>query len=215
MNIRLQGQCNALAGQFSIYANHGLKSTDEKQKRQMQCANEIRFWEDKKENLKNMGCSTLEEISRKLELFHTYEDEISAVKTAYNNEQMWHIMDEAKELGEKIAEQAEKQKAKTAEEREEERRKEALGIEEAEGALSEMLEETEELVEELAEELSEELTEELAKELVEEKIEKKIEENSDASEAELAKQQVRIQESEEIRITEEELRRYKRFDMRI
>lgn len=211
MNIRLQGQCNALTGQFSIYANHGLKSTDEKQKRQMQCANEIRFWENKKENLKDMECTTLGEISRKLELFHTYEDEISAVKMAYNNEQMWHVMDEAKELGEKIAEQAEEQKAKTAEEREEERRKEALGIEEAEGAMSEMLEETEELIEELTEELSEELTEKLAEELVENKIEK----NSDAAEAELAKQQIRIQESEEIRMKEEELRRYKRFDMRI
>lgn len=215
MNIRLQGQCNALAGQFSVYANHGLKSTDEKQKRQMQCANEIRFWENKKESLKEMGCSTLEEISRKLELFHTYEDEISAAKMAYNNEQMWHVMDEAKELGEKIAEQAEKQKAKTAEEREEERRKEALGIEEAEGALSEMLEETKELVEELTEELAEEMEEELTEELAEELVEEKIKEDTDAIEAELAKQKIRIQEAEEMRSDEEEVRRYKRFDMRV
>ncbi len=49
--------------------------------------------------------------------FHSYEDEIVAVKMQYNQEQMWHIMDEAKEIGEKIAEEAEKFEPKTAEER--------------------------------------------------------------------------------------------------
>lgn len=55
-----------------------------------------------------MECSTLEDIAKKLDKFHSYESEIAVVKMQYNQEQMWHIMDEAEEIGEKIAEEAEK-----------------------------------------------------------------------------------------------------------
>ena len=45
-----------------------------------------------------------------------------------NNSQMFHVMDEAEEHGEKIAEAAERNKPKTEEERKEEMVDEALGI---------------------------------------------------------------------------------------
>lgn len=157
----------------SIYAGNllfgggGLKSTREKSKRQQQAAGEVEFWEQQKENLKNRECGTVEEIAKKLEALHTYEDEIKAVKMAYNHEQMFHVMDEAEELGEKIAEAAEKLEPKTPEERREEAAKEAAGIEESEGILSEILDEVMEVTEDLTEELPEQLYEEQIKEAAE------------------------------------------------
>ena len=63
-------------------------------------------------------------------------------------------MDEAQELGEKIAEAAEKLEPKTAEERREELVKEALGIEDEGGILDELLEEMpEEALQETLEEM--------------------------------------------------------------
>lgn len=198
----MQRQSNVFASQFSFYSNRGLKSTEEKQKRQMQCEREIGFWQDKKEGLKTMECGTLEEISRKLELLHTYEEEIQAAKVAYNNEQMWHIMDEARELGEKIADAAEKQKVKTPEEREEERRKEALGEEESEGVLTELLDEMEELTEELQEEFYQ--NEELDESDV----------NLEEMEAELAEQERVSKEEAELQAEKKKaLLAYKRFDV--
>jgi len=178
MNIGFQKLGNVFSGQFSVYANSGLKSTDEKQQRKMQCENQVNFWKNKQESLKNRECNTLEEIAEKLELFHSYEEEINAAKMAYNNEQMWHVVDEAREQGEKIAEHAEKQKAKTPEERKEERKKEAqeaaLGTEETDNASTEMLDEidTDELVEELQEEIIEENQEELETELAAQQMNK-------------------------------------------
>lgn len=90
---------------------------------------------------------------KKLELFHNLKAEIEGVKKAYNMEQQFKTLEEARELGEKIAEQAEKSKPKTPEERREEMVEEALGIED-EGILSEFTEELEAL-EELSEELEE------------------------------------------------------------
>ena len=86
MDIHVRRQSYMFTSPFSFYSNRGLKSTQEKQERQMQCDREVGFWEEKKENLKTMQCDTLEEIARKLELFHNYEEEISAVKSAYNKE---------------------------------------------------------------------------------------------------------------------------------
>ncbi|MCM1172015.1 MAG: hypothetical protein NC393_07790 [Clostridium sp.] len=129
---------------FGNMANTGLKSTAEKQERQAKCQSQVDFWEKKKESLKNMECATVEEIAEKLELYHSYEDSIAAAKKAYNNEQMWHIMDEAKERGEKIAEAAKKNEPKTEEERKEELKEEASGggLLDALGDLSELVEET-------------------------------------------------------------------------
>ena len=63
--------------------------------------------------LKNRKADSLEEISEKLEMFHNYEDEIAAANQEYNNSQMFHVMDEAEEHGEKIAEAAERNKPKS------------------------------------------------------------------------------------------------------
>ncbi len=144
MNIKMNQ-----SGFFGNVANRGLKSTAEKQERQAKCQSQVDFWEKKKENLKNMQCSSVEDIAEKLELYHSYEDSIAAAKKAYNNEQMWHTMDEARERGEKIAEAAKKNAPKTEEERKEELKKETMGEEasgegllDALGDLSELVEET-------------------------------------------------------------------------
>lgn len=139
------------AGNLRLIQGGALKSTQEKLERQQKANNQIEFWENQKENLKNMECDTVEEIAKKLEMFHNYEDEIAAVKSQYNSEQMFHILDEAEEQGEKNAEAAKKAEPKTPEERREEIAKEALGEEETEGVLEEMLEEVTDTAEELLE----------------------------------------------------------------
>ena len=89
-----------------------LKSTQEKLQRQQERDNKVAFFEAQKENLKNRKADSLEEISEKLEMFHNYEDEIAAANQEYNNSQMFHVMDEAEEHGEKIAEAAERNRGK-------------------------------------------------------------------------------------------------------
>lgn len=118
-----------------------LKSTKEKLERQENMQTKVAFFEAQKDNLKSMQCDNLEDIARKLEMFHSYETQIAAAKQEYNNSQMWHIMDEAQERGEQIAKAAEKNKPKTEEERKEEMTEEALGTEEEKGVLTEMMEE--------------------------------------------------------------------------
>ena len=148
---------NGLSG-FSVFSQRFgtagmLKSTQDKLERQQKAQNQIDFFENQKENLKNMQCDSIEDIARKLEMFHSYEDQIAAVKKQYNNEQMFHTMDEARERGEKIAELAEDYAPKTEEERKEEMVEEALGIEEK-GGLTESMEEVQEITEEMVEELA-------------------------------------------------------------
>ena len=125
--------------------------------RQAKRDNQISFYENQKENLKKMECTTVEEIARKLDMFHSYEDQIAAVKAAYNSEQMWHILDESREIGEKIAEAAEKLEPKTPEERIEEIVEEAMGTDENEGVLEEVMDEAANMQEEIQEEILEEL----------------------------------------------------------
>lgn len=145
-----------LAGNLPLMQQRpALKSTQEKAERLQKAAGQIDFWENQKEKLKNMECSTLEDIARKLEKFHSYEDEIAAVKMQYNQEQMQHVMDEAKEIGEKIADAAEKLETKTAEERLEEMAEEALGADKEKAEFAENIEELSQLAEELTEELTE------------------------------------------------------------
>lgn len=155
MNISLNSQSMLLQR-----AGRGLKSTEEKMERQQKAQSQIEFFEGQKANLKNMKCETLEEIERKLELFNSYNAQIDAVKQQYNHEQMMHVMDEARELGEKIAEAAEKLKPKTPEERKLEKIEEALGIEDEGGIMTELLEESLEKVIIMEEELTEEISEE-------------------------------------------------------
>lgn len=145
-----------------------LKSTRDRLERQEETQKQVDFFEQKKDNLKNIKCGSVEEIAEKLNMMHSYEDQIAAAKAAYNSEQMWHILDESTERGEKIAEAAEKTKPKTPEERQEDLVEEALGIEESDGMLEEILEEVEELTEELTENLTQEMMPETAENLTQE-----------------------------------------------
>lgn len=141
MNISIDG------GFLRPFGNGMLKSTQERMERQKQTESQVAFFEEQKNNLKNMLCESPEDIMRKLDMLHSYEDQIAAVKAAYNNEQIYHIMDEAREMGEKIAEAVENSKPKTPEERKEDLVKEATGIEEQDGVLSEIMDELEEVLE--------------------------------------------------------------------
>lgn len=163
MNISLNNR--------SVLFRHGnkLKSTEEKEERQQKAQSQIDFFENQKANLKNMKCETLEEIEHKLELFNNYDAQIMAVKQQYNQEQMMHAMDEARELGEKIAEAKEKFEAKTPEERKRDKIKEALGTEDEGGMMTELLDEAMEKVILLEEEMTEEAIAE--EEMVQESLE--------------------------------------------
>ncbi len=134
------------------WQSSGSKSEQDRLQRQVQRDSQVAFLENQKKNLKNMTCGSLEEISRKLEMLQSYDDQITAAEEEFNNSQMLHIMDEAKERGEKIAEAAEKHAPKTAEERKKEMVEEVLGTEEEKGLLTEVLEEVAELAEEMSEE---------------------------------------------------------------
>ena len=169
------------AGNLPMMQRTGLKSAQDQAERQQKAQSQIAFWENQKESLKNMECDTLEAIGKKLERFHSYESEIDAVKTQYNREQMWHTMDEAKELGEKIAEEAEKFEPKTAEERREDMAEEALGTDENKGELTESMEEMQEEMAELTEDMSQTMEE--ITESAEETYDSLTEENVETMEA--------------------------------
>lgn len=197
---------------------NGLKSTREKLERQQECANKVAFFENQKENLKEMKCGTPEEIARKLEMLHSYEDQIASAKMAYNQEQMWHVMDEARERAEKMAEAAEKAKAKTPEEKAEAERKAEAGG----GVLDDMLDEMSEAAETAGAEVLEEQTEQLQEAMTEEGVEDgsaggvKTEqaELTDAEQAEHtdAKQAVLLQAEQAERAAEEKVAARRRFD---
>ncbi len=152
-NTASKNSNSIFAGSLPMMQRTGLKSTQDKAERQQKAQSQIAFWENQKESLKNIECSTLEGIAKKLDKFHIYEDQIAAVKKQYNQEQMWHVMDEAKEIGEKIAEEAEKLEPKTAEERREDIAEEALGTDEFKGKLTESMEEMQEQMTEMPEEM--------------------------------------------------------------
>ena len=148
MNIKLQG--------IDLLGNLGLKSTQDRLNRQAERDNKIAFFEQQKENLKNMKADTIDEIAKKLAMFHGYEDQIAAAKMEYNNAQMFHVFDEAQELAEKIAEAAEKNDPKTPEERREDMIEEATGVEN-DGMLDELMDNLTDAVEEVTEEMVEDL----------------------------------------------------------
>ncbi len=151
MNINMQN--------LNILRNPTLKSTQERMDRQLKRDNKIAFFEQQKENLKDMKADTLDEISRKLSMLQGYNDQIAAAKTEYNHSQMFHVLDEAREQAEKIAEEAEKYAPKTPEERREDIIEEATGAEKDEGMLDEMLDEISEFAEDMEENLEESLEE--------------------------------------------------------
>ena len=162
MNIKMQS--------INLFNNNALKSTQDRLDRQAKRDNQIAFFEQQKENLKNMKADSIEDISRKLELLHGYDDQITAA-------QMFHILDEARERAEKIAEEAEKYVPKTPEERLEDMIEEATGVDKDAGMLAEAMDELEEITEEMMEESVEELDE--MSEMLEEV------ENADQTQAEM------------------------------
>lgn len=157
MNINMSGRYGFSFGGGLLNGTPGLKSTQQRMERQEERDRQVAFFENQKENLKGIKCETVEDIARKLELFHSYEDQIRAAKAAYNNEQIWHMMDESQEIGEKIAEAVEKSKPKTAEERKEDLVEELTGAES--GGIMEELDEVMEEAQKLQEEMR---TEEVA-----------------------------------------------------
>lgn len=151
MNIKMQS--------INLFSNNGLKSAQDRLDRQAKRDNQIAFFEQQKENLKNMKADSIEDISRKLDLLHGYNDQITAAKAEYNNSQMFHILDEARERAEKIAEETEKYAPKTPEERLEDMIEEATGVDKDAGMLAEAMDGLEEIAEEMVEESAEELDE--------------------------------------------------------
>lgn len=178
MNIGMNGFGSSVFGGGFMNQGRVLKSTQQKMERQEKRDRQVVFFENQKENLKNIKCETVEEIARKLELFHSYEDQIKAAKMAYNNEQMMHMMDESREIGEKIAEAVEKSKPRTPEERLEDLVEEAAGTESGGilEELDEMLEESLELQEEMQDIQQEMTSEEL------QKVKENLAETADAQE---------------------------------
>lgn len=144
MNISLKDLAGSMLQPMGM-----LKSTRERQQRRTDMEDRVAALKDQQAGLKNRECDTLESIAEKLELYHSYESEIAAVKKAYNMSEAMHAMDEAQERGEKIAEAAEKQKPKTEEERRKEALEEATGTDS--GLLAKLLEENPLAEEELAE----------------------------------------------------------------
>ena len=158
MNIKIQATNNGLSflmNRTQLMSGNGLKSTQDRLERQAKRDSQVAFLEKQKENLKDMKTESLEDISRKLELLRGYNDQITAAKAEYNNSQKMHLLDEAIERGEKIAEEAEKNAPKTPEERREEIIREATGEDKDTGVRSGVLEELTEATEEITEEMSE------------------------------------------------------------
>ena len=151
-------------GKLSLLSGMGLKSEQEKMQRRQKTDEEISFWEGRKESLKNMKCNGIEDIAKKLDMFHNYEEETAAAKAAYNREQMFHVLDEAEEIGKKIADAVEKTEPKTPEERKEDMVEEALGTEDSGGMLEEILDEASQTLEELQDAIPETMDEALAEE---------------------------------------------------
>ena len=199
MNIGMHGFGSSVFGGGFLNRGNVLKSTQQKMERQEERDRQVAFFENQKENLKNIKCETVEEIARKLELFHSYEDQIAAAKMAYNNEQMWHMMDESREIGEKIAEAVEKSKPKTPEERMEDLVEEATGTESGGG----ILEELDEVMEE-ALELQEEL-QEVQQEMTPEELQNLSENLPEAADGQEALQVQDAIKPQDIRQVEEEL----------
>lgn len=186
MDIILQGINESLIKSRFMFRNNRLKSTENKLERQEKCKSQVAFLEKQKENLKNMKCDSVEDIAEKLNMLHSYEDRITVVKTAYNDEQMQHMMDEAKEKGERMAEKAEEQRPRTPEERKEDSVEKALGMDENENGLEEKAEE----ITELEEELKDKLLKEVLKELVMKSQTERTEQVQDLEKEKLVKQEI-------------------------
>ena len=131
------------------WGSNMLKSSQEKLQRQAERDSKVAFFEAQKENLKNRESLDLDDIAKKLELLHSYDDQIAAAKQEYNSSQMFHILDEAEERGEQMAKAAEKYKPKTEEEQKKEAQGEAAGTDgktDDKGVLSEIMDDMSESI---------------------------------------------------------------------
>ena len=73
MNIKMPG--------INLTLSNMLNSTKDRLERQEKRDNQIAFFEQQKENLKEMKAGTIDEISRKLDLLYRYDAEILMAKT--------------------------------------------------------------------------------------------------------------------------------------
>ena len=143
MNINVQG--------VKLFNNFSSKAEQNRMERQQKRDNQIAFIENQKHNLKNIQSESIEDIKKKLQMIEDYDNQIAAVKAEYNHEQVFHMLDEAWETGEKIAEAAEKAAPKTPEERKEELIEEATGVEKSDGLLADVMDEFEDIADEMEE----------------------------------------------------------------
>ena len=143
MNINVQG--------LKLFNNFSSKAEQNRMERQQKRDNQIAFIENQKHNLKNIQSEAIEDIKKKLQMIEDYDNQIAAVKAEYNHEQVFHMLDEAWETGEKIAEAAEKAAPKTPEERKEELIEEATGVEKSDGLLADVMDEFEDIADEMEE----------------------------------------------------------------
>ena len=143
MNINVQG--------LNLFNNFSSKAEQNRMERQQKRDNQIAFIENQKHNLKNIQSESIEDIKKKLQMIEDYDNQIAAVKAEYNHEQVFHMLDEAWETGEKIAEAAEKAAPKTPEERKEELIEEATGVEKSDGLLADVMDELEDIADEMEE----------------------------------------------------------------
>ena len=143
MNINVQG--------LKLFNNFSSKAEQNRMERQQKRDNQIAFIENQKHNLKNIQSESIEDIKKKLQMIEDYDNQIAAVKAEYNHEQVFHMLDEAWETGEKIAEAAEKAAPKTPEERKEELIEEATGVEKSDGLLADVMDEFEDIADEMEE----------------------------------------------------------------
>ncbi|SEL70995.1 hypothetical protein SAMN04487770_11579 [Butyrivibrio sp. ob235] len=137
MNINVQG--------LNLFNNFSSKAEQNRMERQQKRDNQIAFIENQKHNLKNIQSESIEDIKKKLQMIEDYDNQIAAVKAEYNHEQVFHMLDEAWETGEKIAEAAKKAAPKTPEERKEEFIEEATGVEKSDGLLADVMDNLEEM----------------------------------------------------------------------
>ena len=201
---------------FSSFSN----SEKDLESRQMKTENEVNYWENKKTRLKGVKCRSVEDVADKLEMLRDCEDQIAAAKKSFNYSQMFHVLDEAKEQGEAIAEETKNLEPKTPEERREEKleeAREAAGMEENGGVLEEVTESLEEVTEEIAEQVEEQQSQlemelEAAEATEPEKLQSEIEELAETSETEQA---VTARLQEKLDETEIAKKPYKRINVRI
>lgn len=200
MNINTQ--------KIPAFQNYTLKSTRDRMERQAKRDNQIAYFEQRKEKLKDMKADTIEKVEKKLELLQGYDDQIAAAKKEYNHSQMFHVLDEARERAEKIAKEAEKYAPKTAEERREEMAEEATGADENEGNLSDMLDELADTAEDMQETLENEMDE------MAENIEEQLSKELSLQESDDMKAIISEGDNGEY-LKEKVQRKYKRVDIRI